>query len=170
MTLYQKLACVGSIWSLLVYLFILISAIASYVILYPNESLFLDSSPESTAYRLSMSVIRFSLGIIGTATSIIVIIAISKIKPTMKKLSTVLIISAIVIVVSPYAAFYAGWLHDIDYVRDAEDFLRYTSEADYQAERNYTIFMVTFILGIIPSSFIMVSWIYAFKIYQKSKS
>ena len=98
MVLYKKLAYVGSIWSLIQYLSLLIISITSWIYFEDIFTVIKHVQVQEVFMMTSLFSSAFLFGITGTIISIIGIISIKKIKENnsvRKKLSIILIVSGI---------------------------------------------------------------------------
>lgn len=167
MALYKILAYVGSIWSFITYVPLLVIAIFSSVLLRDIMPILQQTQEQSFLFMSSMMNLVFLLGIIGIAMSITVIIATRKIKPIMKRLPIILIIAGIVFVVLQWVQY--SYMEDVFDIVTAG--LPYYGTAEAEFEDNFFgKLSESFVIGIIPSIILIVSGMLAFRIYRKPRN
>lgn len=167
MALYKILAYVGSIWSLLVYVSLLGIGIGSSAMLSDIMPMLQISQEQSFLFMSSLLNLSLWLGIIGTATSITVIIATKKIKPITKKLPGILIIAGIVFVGLQCAQY--SYMENVFDMVMAGSPPYGTAEAEFE-DKFFGQMSVSFVGGIIPAILLIVSGILSFRIYRKPKT
>lgn len=159
MKLYKKLAYVGSVWGLLSYASLMLSSIVSFFLLEKVRPL-LETQELVAIIMYSIFDMAFLLGIVGTATCIITIISVKKIKPDSirKKLSVILIVAGIILVIllSVQSLFL---LKLLDIVMEIPGYYPIPDEADL----DYTQFNLSLLFNIIPSILLIVSGILSWK-------
>ncbi len=167
MALYKKLAYAGSIWSLIQYIPLLVTAIYSSVLSVDIMPILKQAQPESYYFMSSLLDFMFLTGVVGIIISVIAIITTRKIHPMMKKLPIILIIVGIVFLVLQWGAynFLVGVFNMV--TADAP----YYGAAEVAAEDQFfTGLSYATLFGIIPGILLIVSGILAFRIYREPKN
>ena len=164
MQLYKILAYAGSIWSLIGYVSLLISGIASSVMLRDIMPMLQYTQNQSFQFMSSLMNLAFLLGIIGIGMSITVIVSTKKLTPIRKRLPIILIVSGAVFLVLQWVQY--NYMVDVFNTVTANYPYYSSAEAEFE-DKFFAEQSKNFLIGIIPSVLLIVSGILAFRSYRK---